>query len=220
MTTNFLCVVDANTESFQNEKDAVDVVCVGDSITGWNNFGSAQLWPYPTYPGFLQELCDDLPLKIANGGIAGEISQNGIGHVHDCLSHFPNATYFVVGFGTNDLGRFPTLESTSSGIIDNLNEMVTAIVALKKKPILFNVPYVNESRFSPQVSAGTHSKRDYHNLKLKDYCSRHGIPLVDICSHLRNEHFADELHPNAAGARAIAQEVFQVLRTVHGARCF
>jgi lysophospholipase L1-like esterase len=52
---------------------------------------------------------------------------------------------------------------------------------------------------------------------LKMYCDQHGIPLADICSHLRGEHLGDELHPNEAGARIIAEEVFKVLAAVHNA---
>jgi lysophospholipase L1-like esterase len=35
--------------------------------------------------------------------------------------------------------------------------------------------------------------------------------LADIFSRLGDEHFADELHPNAKGAKIIAEEVFKVL---------
>ena len=108
-------------------RTTVDVVCAGDSITGWNNFGVVREWPYRTYPEFLQRLCDPLGLTIANGGIAGEVSPNGLGQVRDHLSLFPNARHFVVGYGTNDLGMWPEVEQTSPQIIENLNRMVRAI---------------------------------------------------------------------------------------------
>jgi hypothetical protein len=62
-----------------------------------------------------------------------------------------------------------------------------------------------------------HAKRDYHNAWLKEYCDENSIPSTDICSRLRDEHFADELHPNGARARIIAEAVFSVLRAVHEA---
>ena len=40
------------------------------------------------------------------------------------------------------------------------------------------------------------------------------MPLVDIASKLRDEHFADELHPNDDGAQFIAEAVFRVLTEV------
>ena len=39
----------------------------------------------------------------------------------------------------------------------------------------------------------------------------HRIPLADICSRLRDEHFGDELHPDDAGAKIIAEEVYKKL---------
>ena len=40
---------------------------------------------------------------------------------------------------------------------------------------------------------------------------------MEIASKLRDEHFADELHPNEAGAQVIAEEVFRVLGGVREA---
>ena len=71
--------------------------------------------------------------------------------------------------------------------------------------------------FPPRIVEELHAKRDYHNARLKEYCDRGGVPLADICSRLRAEHFADELHPNGAGAKLIAEAVFVVLRTIHEA---
>jgi lysophospholipase L1-like esterase len=150
-------------------------------------------------------------LKIANGGIAGEVSENGVWQVREQLTLFPNARYFIVGYGTNDLGMWPDLERTSQRIIANLDQMVHAVMDRGKQPILFNVPYANESMFSVQIAEDLHAKRDYHNEKLKEFCDQRGIALADICSHLRDEHFADELHPNEAGAKIIAEQVFEVL---------
>ena len=42
----------------------------------------------------------------------------------------------------------------------------------------------------------------------------HQIPLVEIALKLRDEHFADELHPNDEGAQVIALEVFPALTEV------
>ena len=118
--TSVVYVADRRMPSFQTARLSADVVCAGDSITGWNNFGVVRDWPYRTYPEFLQRFCDPLGLTIANGGIAGEVSPNGLGQVRDYLDLFPNARYFVVGYGTNDLGMWPQVERTSPRIIENL----------------------------------------------------------------------------------------------------
>ena len=210
-------VANQGTESFEEDRLTVDIVCAGDSITGWNNYGPVQYWPYPTYPDFLQTLCAPHEMQIADGGIAGEISDNGLGHVQRYLDLFPNSRYFIIGFGTNDLGTWPDLEATSRQIIENLDRMTQAARNEDKQPILFNVPYANETLFSPAVAEDTHAKRDYHNGRLKEYCDRNSIPLVDICSQLQDGHFGDEVHPNEAGAKIIAEEVFKVLCIVHEA---
>ena len=150
--TSILYVADRGMPSFQTASLSVDVVCAGDSITGWNNFGGVRDWPYRTYPEFLQRLCEPLGLRIANGGIAGEVSPNGLGQVRDYLDLFPNARYFVVGYGTNDLGMWPEVERTSPRIIENLDRMVRAIRDSGRQPILLNVPYANESMFPRRVA--------------------------------------------------------------------
>ncbi len=251
-----LFTVDQGSPDFEAARAAVDVVCAGDSLTGWNNFGPADSWPYRTYPDFLQELCVPLGLRIANGGIAGEISDNGPQQVRDYLELFPNARYFVFGMGTNDLGMWPDTEATSKRIIENLSEIMGAVWNGDRNPILFNVPNVNEAMFLPAVAKELRAQRDYHNAKLKEFCDavrgtrRFGaelrseiteledgttlhctvvpnelewawldadLPLADICSRLKDEHFADELHPNVEGAKLIAEEVFKGLARMHKA---
>jgi lysophospholipase L1-like esterase len=200
--------------NFEAGRTKVDVVCAGDSITGWNNFGVVGDWPYRTYPEFLQGLCGPSGLTVANGGIAGEVSENGLGQVEDYLELFPNARYFVVGYGTNDLGMWPRVERTSPRIIENLDRMVRAIRDGGRRPILLNLPYANESMFPRQVAEGLHRMRDYHNEKLTAYGRENQVPLADIPSKLRDEHFGDELHPNDEGAQVIAEELFRVLTGV------
>jgi len=212
--TSVVYIADRRMPPFQTDSMSADVVCAGDSITGWNNFGGVRDWPYRTYPEFLQRLCDPLGLTIANGGIAGEVSPNGLGQVRDYLGLFPNARYFVVGYGTNDLGMWPEVERTSPRIIENLTQMVRSIRDDGRQPILLNVPYANESMFPRRVAEDLRHMRDYHNERLTAHCLENHVPLVDIASKLRDEHFADELHPNDEGAQVIATEVFRVLSEV------
>ncbi|MGO9107603.1 MAG: hypothetical protein ACLP9L_00075 [Thermoguttaceae bacterium] len=86
-------------------------------------------------------------LSVANGGIAGEISDNGPQQVQDYLALFPNARYFIIGMGTNDLGTWPDTAGTSKGIIGSLGQIVHLVADQGKKAVLFNVPNANEAMF-------------------------------------------------------------------------
>ncbi len=206
-----LYLADQDTPAFDAEREQVDVVCVGDSLTGWNNYGPATGWPFPTYPDFLAELCAAHGLRAANGGIAGEVSDNGPAQMQLCLRLFPRARWFIFGMGTNDLIAWPNAEATSQRILDNLARMVEATVGQGRQPALFNVPPVKESLLLPRRAAKIRGVREAHNQRLQSFCTAHGLPLVDICVLLRDEHFDDTLHPNATGARLIAEAIYCVL---------
>ncbi len=196
-------------------KDKIDIVCVGDSITGWNNSGSSGDWPFVTYPGLLHGIYQGLrkKLRVVNCGIAGALSSAGSALVGEGLEKFPNSQYFVIGFGANDLGMGGGVRETSEGIIDNLREMVSCVKGRGKIPLLLNVPHLDDSWFSGDVADYAREKRDYYNPRLRDYCLGNGIKLVDICSILGNGDFGDGLHPNSNGARKIAEQVFLALNS-------
>lgn len=219
MALQVLYTVDQGSPDFEAARTAADVVCLGDSLTGWNDSCfPVRYWPYRTYPDFLQELCEPLGLRIANGGVEVVVSDNGPQQVRDYLALFPNTRYVVFGMGTNDLQMWPKADATSKRIIANLGQMVQLVRDGGKQPILFNVPIVNEAEFLPLVAKELRAQRASHNARLLEFCEQRGIPLADICSRLHDEHFGDELHPNAEGARIIAEEVFAVLKAIHHPR--
>ncbi|QEH34715.1 GDSL-like Lipase/Acylhydrolase [Aquisphaera giovannonii] len=211
-----LHLADRRSPAFEPARLAVDVACAGDSITGWNNFGPARDWPCRTYPEFLATLCEPQGLIVGDGGIAGEVSLNGVDQVRDYLRLFPNARYFVVGYGTNDLGLWPDVEETSPRVIENLGRMAGLIREAGRRPILLNVPPANGSMFPRAIAEQLRCHRAYHNGRLGCFCRDADIPLVDLNPVLRDEHFADELHPNDDGAKIIAGEVYRVLRDIAG----
>jgi lysophospholipase L1-like esterase len=176
---SILYLAKRDSPTFEAGRTTVDVVCARDSITGWNNFGLVEDWPYRIYPEFLQRLCEPSGSAIANGGIAGEVGANGLGQVEDYLSLFPNARYFVIGYGNNDLGMWPDVEPTSPRIIENLDGRVRAVRDDGRWPLLLNVPYANESMFPRPLAEDLHRMRDYHNERLAAYCRDVQAPLVD-----------------------------------------
>jgi len=211
-----LCIADQGSDAFEAARRQIDVVCLGDSLTGWNNYGPRSGWPWPTYPEFLAELCEPFGLRLANAGVAGEVSGNGPRQVDQTLALFPNARWFIFGMGTNDLTAWPDAEGTSREVLANLERMARAVVAHGRQPVLFNVPKVKESLLSPRRAEKVRLRHSNHNERLREFCEKERIPLADIFAPLDDEHFADTLHPNAAGARLIAGEVYRALRSVCG----
>ena len=147
--------------------------------------------------------------KVVNGGVAGEVSQRGVELVEKYLKLFPNAKKYVIGFGTNDFAHWDTTK-VSEHIINNLKAMTSLIKEAGKKPLLINMPYLNESKIEADRVKITHEKRDYHNQKLAEAFSGK-VKIADICSKLKDKDFGDILHPNKLGAEVIAKEVFKYL---------
>jgi len=197
---------------FKSLKDNVSIVCIGDSITGWNNYGSIQTWPFKTYPEELQRILDqnNPAHQVLNAGMAGAVSSEGLSPLRRCLANYPNASKYIIGFGTNDLAQ-GDVELASARILKNLDSMIE-LVNQTAIPLVMNVPSVNYPLFPPTAVPELKSKRKYHNERLKRFCQRKEIPLIDIISCLHDFHFGDYIHPNAKGAEIIAQRVFDSIR--------
>jgi len=207
--TNFMNLIDCedNLPLTLELRKKIDVVCVGDSITGYNNWERSS-W-IETYPEFLAPELDKREKKmvVANCGMAGELSDDGPMRVGRFLKMFPNSNYFVIGYGANDLGDYRSVNTVSKEIIEHLDEMVDMVLERGKKPILLNVPNINSRGLTPLEVYRFNEKRKTHNKNLAEYCVGKKVGLVDICSKLKDEHFVDNLHPNNIGAVIIARAV-------------
>jgi gamma-glutamylcyclotransferase (GGCT)/AIG2-like uncharacterized protein YtfP/lysophospholipase L1-like esterase len=206
-----LFVAQQGDADFSRRRAEIDIVCVGDSITGWNNFGPPPNWPYPTYPRFLQLLCSPQGRRIADGGIAGEVSAAGPRHVARYLEWFTAASWFVIGFGTNDLGLSTDAAETSNEIVRHMQAMAKLVTSHHKQVLFLNVPHVNSSCYPRALVDQMRRDRHDHNQQLANFCRASKFPLADICQPLADEHFGDAVHPNEAGAKIIAETVFQAL---------
>lgn len=219
-------------ERFDKLKKDIDIVCAGDSLTGWNNhLTHPTIWPFPTYPKFLQDILNenDADLHTVNAGIAGATSNAGLFAVMSCLEQFENAQVYIIGFGANDLGQGtltefdksigltekdiykPSLKETTEKAIENIDIMVESILAEGKKPILINVPNVNESVCPPERIPELRAKRDHYNKQVADYFAGKAH-IVNIRSKLKDEHFGDSVHTTEEGAKIIAEAVFSELK--------
>jgi lysophospholipase L1-like esterase len=211
MNPQVLRIFDPDTDPHQAGRMPFDVVCCGDSLTGWGNYGPTESWPFQCYPEFLQTLCDPLALKVANCGVAGETSNNGVWQVRDYLTLFTTARYFLICYGANDLEGCANHESASTKVIANLGKMVDAVRAEGKQPILLDILDVNGRLFPRDELLAMRVAISYHNPRIKRFCREQKLPLAVISGCLSDGHFGDACHPNSEGAKIIAGIVFAVL---------
>jgi lysophospholipase L1-like esterase len=186
----------------------IRVVCVGDSLTGWNNVGVQETWPFPVYPTHLDSEAEE----VANFGIAGGESKIAQGLAEMALKQLPNSQIYVIGFGTNDLGMNNDHVRTSRYIISNLSAAIDTLTEAGKKVILLNVPQAKLIAFPEYTRRSITAKREYHNGRLMELGAGRGIPVVDIYTGMKDEYFGDNLHTNTAGAKFIAERVKRELQ--------
>ncbi len=180
-------------------------VAVGDSITGGFNGG---------YGPLLADLLTNskgYPHTVKNLGVSGATSANGPRVVSFALSEFPFAKYYLIQYGTNDASlsiRMPSGKGLRPGdpgyafsYKDNLQRVVTMLLASGKIPCLAKVPHaanpaVDDSRI-----------REY-NAVIDELVAANGIAVIppDFFTHFRKHpgELADGVHPNMAGYKSMA----------------
>ncbi len=163
------------------------VVCAGDSITqGYACDGTP-------YPGQLAAMSGK---TVRNAGVRGVHASYGASKISAFLSCKPG--YVCILYGSNDaIGG-----GSAADVKANLRRMVTACKNNKTIPILATVPPMIKSH------ASFNGKARSINMAIRELASEEGVALVDLYSAFgsgENYLVSDGLHPNAAGAKLIAQ---------------
>jgi len=189
-------------------------VAVGDSITlgeGGRNYESTLRDLLSKSKGF--------PNTVANWGLGGATSAAGARLISLTLSTVPLGKYFLVMYGTNDAQR-PTPVPSGKGkrpgdpgyqgsYKDNLQKIISAILAAGKIPFLAKVPY--STRSSIDIS----SIREY-NIVVDELVTANNITVTppDFFTYFQEhpEEIADGIHPNNIGYESIANLWFNALR--------
>lgn len=188
-------------------------VAVGDSITAGTN-GSG----YGPMLGDLLTNSRRYPVTVKNLGVSGATSANGLKVVTFALSAFPWANYYLIMYGTNDAllplpapsgkGLRPGDRGYAGSFKDNLQKVISALLAAGKIPCLAYVPYTTD----PSVDAVR--LREY-NAVIRELVAANNLPVAppDFYSHFRKHpgELADGVHPNRAGYKSIADLWFAAL---------
>ena len=179
-----------------------------------NNFGGVRDWPYRTYPEFLQRFLRSSGFDHRqDGGIAGEVSPNGLGQVRDYLDLFPNARYFIVGYGTNDLGMWPQVEWTSPGS-SRTSPRWCGRPGTGGGRLSFLTCRMRTSRCSRRVARGSAPHEGLPQRASDEHCLEERVRSSILLQGSGMSISPMSLHPNDEGAQEIATEVFRVLSEV------
>lgn len=194
--------------------DKIKIVCVGDSITGWNNTSrDGRGWPFKTYPDVLKTklIQKGYTFEVINEGYEGEVSFYAKEIAEKAINKYPDASHFILLFGANDIeesiAQKRPVQDVAKQVCSNLESCIGLIVQMQKKPMMLSIPHAFKVGWAGEYNL----KTDECNAQFKKYCSQQEIPFVDICSMLKQEHFADGIHPNEKGAKEIAKEVCRTL---------
>ena len=201
-----------------------DDMPLDDMSTDSRNFGG----------GYLPILNDLLtaakgyPHTIVNEGVGGEDSSDALARVYDVLAAHPQAQYFIILLGTND-SRISS--PTPSGLkqngellspddpgykgsyLDNMQQIIDAIITAGKVPILGKLPIT----FGPCSTCTPFPYPDEaaRNLLIQEYnmvidalVAKNGIGIdaPDFYEYYRTnpDEFSDNLHPNGLGYQSMA----------------
>jgi len=185
------------TRRTQSER-APRIVALGDSLTSGRGIGKGQ-----SYPAILQERLNDAGLRfeVVNAGVSGATSSDGVRRLSGALDG--DVRVLVVALGANDGLRGVPVERLKS----NLTSIVTQARARGIAVLLCGMEAL--PLYGLDYSIQFH--RVYGEL-----AQQFEIPLVPfmLAGVIGHEEMMqrDRIHPTAAGARAIADNIWPYLK--------
>ena len=165
------------------------ILAFGDSITYGYNAEPAQ-----SYPSLLAKMTG---LRVVNGGIPAETSGDGLKRLPQYLED-PSIKLMILCIGGNDVIQQIPMDRLKK----NLKHMIQMAKAKNIDVMLISVP-----RFTPFGLSALHLYDEVAN--------EENVPLISgLLSEILSEPSlkSDQIHPNAAGYRQMAQEIYENLK--------
>jgi acyl-CoA thioesterase-1 len=176
------------------------IAFLGDSLTAGLGLMSNQ-----TYPERIKELfaADGFDIEIINGGISGDTSAGGVRRVEQLLD--PGVKILVVALGANDVIRGLTVSETR----DNLRQIIDLAQMKGVQVMLCGM----EAPTNYGEDYRTAFKAAYFDV-LRTYQRQiEYVPfMLEGVAGKPEMNQTDGIHPNEAGARAIAALLYPQLR--------
>ena len=184
-----------------------NIIFFGDSLTAGHGLPAAA-----SFPALLQLRLDEqqLPYKAYNYGVSGETSAGGRQRLPTVLARHP-IEVFVLALGANDGIRGIAVRETSHNlqfIIDAVRRQYPAApLVLAGLEFPFDLGPLGGHRLA-------HYAAEFKTL-FRTLADKNSLPFIPfllqgVLGH-RELNLADGVHPNAAGQKILAENVWQVL---------
>lgn len=171
------------------------IVTFGDSLTA----GVAGR----SYPADLQDLLTEngYQYRVDNQGVSGDTTTDGLARIDNVIAEHP--ALVILEFGGNDGLRGIPVEETKK----NLEEMIVRLKAAKIPIVLLGItlpPNYGPDYVKPFTAIFPELAKQYH-LKLMPFL------LLNVYQHPEMMQ-PDGIHPNGAGNKIVAQDVFHLIQ--------
>jgi lysophospholipase L1-like esterase len=191
-------------------------VAVGDSITRGSHDDI-----FADGIGYEPILGNLLAAAVANEGVSGTSSADGVASIPSILSKYPSANYYLVMYGSNDAYNDTTTAAVPSGMgllpgnpgyadsyKDNMQKIISAILAAGKTPYLAEVPYTSDPFRSDSMI-------QEYNVVIDELVLTNNITVVPPAFYAyflaHQGELADGLHPNGTGYQSMGNLWFNAL---------
>ena len=202
-------------------------VAIGDSITrGSHDDITADGTGFePILAGLLKNETRYIN-TVANEGVSGDTSMDGVNLLTTTLAKYPDAHYVFILYGTNDafipvpsgLGLTSGNAGYAGTFKDNMQKMIARIRAGGKVPYLAKIPFAtgNYAYLNPLI--------EKYNKVVDELAAADGIAVVPpnlYCLFENNPtQLADGLHPNGIGYQSMARWWFNALTNLNSGGCY
>jgi acyl-CoA thioesterase I len=181
----------------------LNIVAFGDSLTSGHGIGRSE-----AYPAVLERTLHDagLPFRVRNHGVSGDTTAGGVRRVGAALDERPQI--LIVALGANDgLRGLPVAD-----VRRNLEQIIEAAQSRAVSVLLCGMEAFPIYGWQYSV--------DFHRI-YPELAAKYGIPLVPFLLNgvVGNQAMLlpDMVHPNAAGAKTIAGNIWPYLQPIAAA---
>lgn len=179
-------------------KSVAKIVAFGDSLTAGYGLSESE-----SYPALLEKKlkADGFNYEVVNAGVSGDTSAGGLRRIDWALEG--DVKLVILELGANDILRgqpIPAMRQNLAKIIERIQARgATVLLAGMEAP----------------TSSGVEYRKDVHEA-FTSLAREYGVAylpfLLDRVAGIDSLNQRDGIHPNAEGARIVAENVYQALK--------